>query len=89
VRFRTIINETEARLLELTRIDGQIVDFISSNDLSPGSLVSFSVDAMAMTSDRHYLVGRENDCVFDPMGRETTRSVLADTQSVSHSRRHA
>jgi hypothetical protein len=62
--FRTSIDATETNLLELTRVEEQIGDFVASSDLPAGSLVSLAVDAMAMTSDRHYLLGKENDFVF-------------------------
>jgi hypothetical protein len=44
--------------------DLQIAEFITANDLSPESLISFSIDAMSMTSDEHYLPAQDCDHAF-------------------------
>jgi hypothetical protein len=51
----------ESNLTDISKVDLQIAEFITANDLSPESLISLSIDAMAMTSDEHYLPTQDGD----------------------------
>jgi hypothetical protein len=62
--FGTRLNDVEPNLTDISKVDLQVAEFITVNDLSPESLISFSIDAMAMTSDEHYLPAQDGDQAF-------------------------
>jgi hypothetical protein len=62
--FGTRLNGIESNLIDISKIDLQIAEFVTANDLSPESLISFSIDVMAMTLDEHYLPAQDGGHAF-------------------------
>jgi hypothetical protein len=62
--FGTGLYEVESNLTDISKVDLQIAELITANDLLLESLISLSIDAMAMTSDEHYLPAQDSDHAF-------------------------
>jgi hypothetical protein len=62
--FGTRFNDVESNLTVISKANLQIAEFIAANDVSPELLISLSIDAMAITSDEHYLPAPDGDHAF-------------------------
>jgi hypothetical protein len=62
--FGTRLNDVESNLTDISKVDLQIAEFITANELSPKSLISLSIDAMVMTSNEHYLPAQDSEHTF-------------------------
>jgi hypothetical protein len=62
--FGTQFNDVESNLTDISKVDLQIAEFITANDLSPESLISLSIDAMVITSDEYYLPAQDGGHAF-------------------------
>jgi hypothetical protein len=62
--FGTRLNNMDSNLTDISKVDLQIAEFITTNNLSPESLISLSIDAMAITSNEHSLPAQDGDHAF-------------------------
>jgi hypothetical protein len=58
------VNAIEANLLALMLNHAQIADCLESKERTSEFLISLSLDAMAVTSDRRFLFAMESDFIF-------------------------